>query len=276
MATAAKMLGKKGGDKAATKKASEKKAEVSTPDLIKETSTLCEKLTKVKALNLARKLSDDIEFNYFKLGGVMSVMQANGFWDDSVGPDDEKYDSFKVFMETEYGMPYRKGMYLIQIYNNLVESGVSWDDVKDIGWTKLKEISGFITPENVDEWRERALSMTTIQLIEYIKALDASGGENKEQALDDSSKSTTITFKVHEDQKQTIQDAVTKSMKENKTEFQSVGIEYICMGYLEGKVGKIKKVEKPLIDVIKNTDIEELFGVIEAVFPQYDIMVTEK
>lgn len=59
-------------------------------------------------------------------------------------------------------------MYWVGIYNDLAESGVSWEKVKEFGWTKLKEIAGVLTQDNVDEWVDIAKQQTTLQLMQTV------------------------------------------------------------------------------------------------------------
>lgn len=298
----AKMLGKSGGKKAAEPKTEEspvqettneepeakaqqetkiptktaKKSEAKTPevlgkDLIAEASQEIETLKKEEALKMAKELIDQADFNYFKLGGVLSVIQANEWW-KGMG-----YEKFQNFMSTEYNMPYRKGMYLVQIYNGLVEAQVPWEKVKALGWTKLKELSGILTLDNVDEWVKTASKLSTIQLIEYIKQQNAP--EPGSTAPTSVSEITTVTFKVHEDQRQTINDALDKAKSESNTDVNTVALEHICMSYLEGKLGK--KTVSPKFDP-KTADLSEIFHtrtpeeimeVFEKVFPDLDVTI---
>lgn len=294
MGTTAKMLAKdkketakktaaKTEEKAEAKKAPAKKADTKAAanDLIVKTTQEVETLTKKKALTLARKMVEETNFNAFKLGGVLSAIQANDFWQGEKDTDGAEYETFKAFMLGEYGLNYRKGMYLIGIYNSLVEAGIPWDKVKDVGWTKLKELAQVFVPgmsdEDVDAWIDRANSMSTINLIEYIKNMDSEGGgddEGGESDGDDSGKLSTMTFKVHSDQKDTITQALDKAMKDNKTDATSVALDYICMEYLEGASGK-KKVakQKDLATMLKEAGAEKAFEAIGEIYDEYDITV---
>ena len=290
--TTAKMLSKNAkddankdtsmGSKAKTpvKKTSAKKtAPKKNQDVIIVTSQEVETLTKVKALTMAAALVEAAGLNEFKIGGVLSVIQANAFWEGTNDKDGTPYDSFKDFVESEYGLQYRKAMYWVAIYNHLVESGVEWAKVADVGWTKLKEIASIITPENVDEWVTRCKELTTIQLIEFIKAYDADSNSGDESGDEDSgtkSSTTNMSFKVHSDQRETIQAALDKAMKAGSTDVATVALEYVCMNYLEGSVGKVKKAAPPsLKDVVEGADLEELLNIIGEQHPEYDITVTE-
>lgn len=256
--------------KAAAKKATVKKAAVKQVDLIVETATNLETLKKKDAFKMVGELVESVDYTYFQLGGVLSVIQSNEWFLD------EGYETFKAFVETNYGINYRKAVYLVAIYNGLVESEVEWKKVKDLGWTKLKELAAILTPDNVDEWVKQAKSMTVLQLIEYIKeqkagSLDSSGSDMSSE----SSKVTTMTFKVHEDQKEIIKAAVDKGKEEAETEFDAVALEAICLTYINSgspkKAGKQKSLKALMKDSGNWEEVLETFG---EIWPEVDITVT--
>ena len=142
-------------------------------DLVHEIENMKEK----QALELVGTLAEQTEVTFFKLGGVLSVIQANGWF--------APYNSFREFVEKKHGIHYRKAVYWTDIYNKLAEAKVPWDKVKYIGWTKLKEIAGVITTDNVDEWVKIAKENNTISLIETVKAHLNS---DKQVALEDQTK----------------------------------------------------------------------------------------
>lgn len=216
--------GKKGGKKKDVALAP-KDGEVLDHDVIQDAVHIIENLKKEPALKLIQDLIEQGDVTEFKLGGVLSLVQANGWY--------APYASFHEFVENEHGLHYRKATYLIDIYNRLGQSGVPWSKVKSIGWTKLKEIAKVLTVENVDEWVQIANSSNTLTLIDTVKAhlaKDAPKGE-QEQA---SKTVTTKTFKVHEDQKATIEAALSKARDQGKTSVDTVALELICMDYLGG------------------------------------------
>ncbi|NIT54895.1 MAG: hypothetical protein GWN00_01205 [Aliifodinibius sp.] len=238
-----------------------------------------EALTKTKALTLARELLEAKGSNDFRLGGVLSVIQANDYWSGTADKNGEKYDTFRRFMEEEFGLVYRKGMYLISTYNHLVDSGVPWATVENVGWTKLKEIAPIINLENVDEWVQRCADMTTNQLIEYIKSLKAA----KKTTPKETSDITTMTFKLHSDQRETVTEALDKAKEFNGTDVNAVALEYICMQYLEGGAGKIK--QKPMtpeqfmesLDSEDESMFEKLMNLIDAKYgADYNISIAPK
>lgn len=236
-------------------------------DLIVKTAKEVETLKEDKAFKMVPQLLNNIDHDYFKLGGVLAVIQSNGWFMD------KGFENFRSFVESECGMAYRKSMYLIQIYNGLVESGVKWEQVKHLGWTKLKELAGILTPDNVDEWVGLAENMTVLQLQEHIKEVSSgSSAKSEKESVDDAKKTTTITFKVHADQKDTIKEALEKCKHETGTEADSVAIEHICLDFLGGE-SKLAKVPT-LKELMSGKSPEEVLEAFGEVFPDVELSAT--
>jgi len=227
------------------------------------------KLDAATAIAAVPALLDGADENYFRLGGVLSAISANKFYET------KGYDTFKSFVEHEYNIQYRKAMYWIQIYDNLIESSVPWNKVKDIGWTKLKELSGILTLDNVDEWVQRAKNSTTLQLIEAIN-LAKSGSLEKsgiEPVDEHKSEVTTFTVKVHADQKTLIREAIDKAKQEAQTDYDGVALEAICMNYMSGgNVGKPAALETMLAKFTP----EDVLLALEKAFPSLEIVAKVK
>jgi len=246
------------------------------PDLIAKSATVIEKLTKDKAFAMVTQLLDDSDFNLFKVGGALAVIQDNGWYND------EGFSSLKEFVESRYDMEYRKAMYWIAIYKALVESGVPWTSVKGLGWSKLRLIASVLTLENVDEYVELAKDMTQRQLAEYVKSqkkgsLDSNKTDDDsepttQQAVADAKKVTTMTFKVHEDQKEIIREAIDTAKNDADTEFDTVALEAICMSYISGNGGA--QLKQPLEAAMKKAGYAGVFDVFETLWPDIELSVT--
>ena len=242
-------------------------------DLIVNVAHQVENLKEEKAFKLVPQLLDSIDKDYFMLGGVLSSIQAQGWYMD------KSYENFRAYVETECGIQYRKAMYLISIYNGLVNSGVSWSKVSDLGWTKLKELAGILSPENVDEWVGYAKDMTTLQLQEYIKQKSANavaGGDapttQTAAKVDEIKKSvTTMTFKVHPDQKETVKAALDKAKHETGTTVDTVALEHIALDFLSGT--KLKSLPT-LKELMTGKSAEEVLEVFGEVFPNVALEAT--
>jgi len=222
-----------------------------------------ENLTREQAFAAVQPLIDTVDYSYVRLGGVLAVIRDHEWWRDA------KCESFKELLEKQFGMRYRKGAYLIQIYEDLINSGVEWDQVKSLGWTKLKEISPVLTKDNTAEWVDKAHGLTVLQLHDVVgkfteQALVASGTKLE----DVQTTTTTITFKVHVDQKETIRLAVEKARKEANTEYDAVALEAICINYLAG--GKVTK-PKSLKALLEKHNPEEILHTIGEIWPDIEI-----
>lgn len=238
-------------------------------DLIVMTAHEVENLKEDKAFKLVSTLLDSGSMSDFKLGGVLSAIQHQGWYMD------RGHENFRAYVEAECGIAYRKAMYLISIYNGLVESGVKWDQVKHLGWTKLKDLAPILTVETVDDWVAHAEQMTVLQLQEYIKAQSAGTASADAPAASTAAaavKTTTMTFKVHEDQKATVKEAIAKAKHETGTDVDTVALEHICLDFLGGQ-SKLAKVPT-LEELMKGKSAEEVLLAFGEVFPDVEISAT--
>jgi Mg/Co/Ni transporter MgtE len=165
-------------------------------------------------------------------------------------------------------------MYLIQIYTGLVESGVAWEKVKHLGWSKLKELANILAPDNVDAWVALAEQVTVLQLQEQIKEATkgSSAGDSPEAPETADTKTTTMTFKLHEDQKVTIREALDKAKHESGTEHDAVALEAICLDFLGGS-SKLKAVPS-LKSLMEGKSVEEVLEAFGEVFPDVELTAT--
>jgi hypothetical protein len=260
------------------------KAKVAKNDLFVEVASEVEHLTKAKAFSMVSTLLEDVESNHFRLGGVLSRIQEQSTEDDAWLSGQT---SFRDLVQETFGLHYRKAMYLIDIYRNLVEKQIPWESVKGLGWTKLKELAKVLTPKNVDGWAKRAEKMTVLQIIESVKKAMAKGGSDAK--MGDPSTVSTMTFKVHEDQKDVIRKALDKIKKATKTEFDTVALHNMSAAYLGNAItvevveAEAKEAKEPtkkdklasLTTLMTELGHKEVLGVFEKVFPKIDLEVTE-
>lgn len=220
-------------------------------DLVHEIETMKED----EARHMVASLNNETEMTLFKLGGVLSLIQANGWY--------QPYASFREYVEKDVGMHYRKATYWSAIYNHLAESKVPWEKVKGIGWTKLKEIAEVLTIENVDDWVKIASQQTTLQLIETVKAHKQ---KDSPKAIEDQTSKTvtTKTFKVHEDQKETIEAAIAKAKEDSGTPHDTAALEFICLDFMNSQ-SMAKKLQ--------TMGLEAALDALEKAFPNTNISV---
>lgn len=239
-----------------------KKKTEKTGNLILDIAKEVESMSKQKALNEAAKLAENIEVEYFRLGGVLKLISENSWF--------EGFEDFGKFVFENFGFQYRKAQYLITIYTNLVTKQIPWDKVSHLGWTKLKDLAPIITPENVDEWAAKAEKCTVLELQALLKASQGPEGEAT-PAAKVTDEFTKVTLKFKPDQLDTYNQAIAKGKGELKTEFDAVVVENILGGYLGGNSGIAQKFD--LDQVIKDTGFEPLLTRVAELFPEYDIEV---
>lgn len=198
-----------------------------TGNLIHDVAVEIEHLTKTKALNQADKLAEDIEANYFKLGGVLKLILSQQWY--------EGFASFDAFVLEKFGFQVRKAHYLIQIYTNLVDKQIPWEKVSGLGWTKLKDLAPILTLENLDEWIAKASNVTVMELQAMIKA--SLGQGQGESSSSTTSNTVTLKFKLHSEQAESVQTALAKAKGELSTDFDNVALAGICTGYLANASG---------------------------------------
>ncbi len=222
------------------------------------------KLSAEEAVAKVAALLDAADQNYFHIGGILSRISAEQLFKGA------GFKNFNEFVETIYGMKRRKAWYWIRIYDDLIESGVPWNKIKDVGWTKLRDLAAILTLENVDEWVQRALSYTRLQLKEAIAKAKAGSLATSGITPTDDEKSnvTTYSVKMHQDQKTLIEEAIEKALIEAKTEFKGVALEAICMNYLSG--GNVSEPTS-LTAVVEKYSPEEVLTALESVFPEFEI-----
>ena len=219
-----------------------KEGEIVEADVLQDMVHEIENLKEGEALAAIGQLTEQTEMTFFRLGGILSLVQSNQWY--------TPYATFRAFVEQEHGIGYHKATYFIQIYNCLVESGVPWDKVKTVGWTKLKEIAKVINNDNVDDWVKLASSQNTITLIDTVKKHLAQGAPT---AIEDQTSKTvtTKTFKVHEEQKLVIEAAINKAKEATGTQVDTAALEFICLDYMGGMSLK-DKIAKLGMDAAAN------------------------
>lgn len=261
-------------------------------DQLAETCAAIESLDAKEAVALGKDMIESKEFNEFKIGGVLALIDINSYWKESGA------ESFKEFVEKHYNFQYRKATYLMKIYNSMVDSGVEWSQVGHLGWSKLKEICEKLTLSNVDVWVKIAEENTVVNLIEEVKKRDADGNlktPRPDKDVTDTPQVSTRTFKLHVEQKETVNEAVSKAKSELDTEHDNAAITHVAELYLQGKLGKRSaapaKAEKatPWQEQIRNLVIEagdddearlsviqEAGELLAELYPELDINVVMK
>lgn len=250
-------------------------------DLIVDRVHEIENLTKADALTRVDELEDRHEMTYFEIGGVLSVIWKNGWFDP--------YSSFDEWVENKTAMRRAKARALIQIYDAIANSGVTWEQVKHIRWTKPRAIARVLTKENASHWIELASNHLRMELKALVKNHLAATGTKIAGA---SNPTHVKTFKFHDDQHDTVEAAIEKAKKSSGTPYDSAALEFVCLDYLGGqtKAQRLRAVgpvsgAKAVIDAyagealnafVKSVGVEKLLQAISDAAPNLDIGVLDK
>ncbi len=178
----------------------------------------------------AKEYLDEGGFAYFKLGGVLTRIEEND-WKGN-------HETFRDYVESAIGVGYHKARRLIAIYTGLLEMGVPWEKLAPIGWSKTILLLDVMDAKNADGWIAKAISMTYLQLGEDIKAYKKSQESGQPETPTTVS---TKTFKLHADQKASVEAALDKAKQEAPTEYDSVALEHLCQTYLSPGASKPKE-----------------------------------
>lgn len=230
-----------------------------------------EKLTQQEAITQMRELHLQGGLNDFKLGGVLCVIYENKYWKGTA------HANFKDFVTEELGVNYFKATYLIRIYRVMVECSISLEKVTSIGWSKMKELLEVIKPDNVDHWLKLASESTVVQLramVEASKASFAKGPADDEGESKPKSNVTSITFKVHEDQKDIIQSAIDTAKHIQETEFDNVALEAVCLSFLAAPAEAVV-AEVDLAAEFRKLGPIEVLTLFDTIWPEYEVSLNK-
>jgi hypothetical protein len=119
-------------------------------------------LSKDQVLQLLSFLTERINRNFIMMGGLLYTIRKNKWFDP--------YATFAEFCDTLVGIQYRKSMYLIQIYEALMTNKIPFDEVANLGFTKLTLLSAHLNEHNYKTMIEWAAGLTTQEIEDELKA----------------------------------------------------------------------------------------------------------
>lgn len=228
-------------------------AEIVSADPLADMVHEIENLTEDEAKDRLSNLTNTTEASFFKMGGVLSVIQQKGWFGG--------HATLKDYVEKEHGINYRRAMYWIAIYRNLVEADVPWEKVQGLGWTKLTVIAEVLTVTNVDMWVEQAKTKTVLQLADLVKNSKAPQlTDGTTEKVTDEVK--TKTFKLHPGQKETVEIALDKAKKDSNTTVDTVALEAICLDYISAP---------SLAQKLKQVGLDAAIAALKQAFPDLSI-----
>ncbi|MFO1157289.1 MAG: hypothetical protein U1E60_00465 [Reyranellaceae bacterium] len=234
--------------------------EVFGPDLLVKAAHEIESLTAERAHVLVGELADTSDFNAFKLGGVLAKIHAEKWYAS------EGYSDFKSYVASRHGFKPRKAFYLVQIYNAIASLRLSWNELKPIGWTKLKEIAPVIDEGNAAEWLARAAmpGMTVSRLHGLVLACrDDLAGRLGRAPVD---RTTIMSFTFTDEQLEVTASALARAKEAMGTDQDSVALQHIASGYLGAW-------DTDAEQHLKSIGLIEALSLLERCFPEADLKI---
>jgi hypothetical protein len=233
-------------------------------------------------------LALDVGNNYFLIGGLLSIVTSKSLFTQW------GFEKFKDWVHAETDFELRKAQHLIRNYNRVVDLDIPFSAFQNIGWTKISMLLKVLSQENVRQWVEKAKALDIDSLAKEIKEARAKETSDDSSVTEGGAKTKQKLFKFHDDQYDTVQNALDLMKEQLPTEHENVAVEHICALYVTGQLGgdeavtpqptskdaivaMIADLFQALKDLDGETDTtiwEEVLPPIEEIFPDTLIEVT--
>lgn len=197
-----------------------------------------------------RALRSQAEETYWELSTVMHEVYQNSLY-QAWG-----FDKWHDYVEQELDFTPRKAQYLIGIqdwFGKMPPNVQKW--VRELGWSKAKELVGVVTAQNAAEWKKKIEGKSVREIIDMVKGSkvkgEGDGGEPGEGAEETSKK---MSFTLFPAQFENVERAVEKAKKMADSEKPGHAIDLICTDFLATN-GAIDSVKDYLAKVEKQTGV---------------------
>lgn len=141
------------------------------------------------------------------------------------------FKTFQEYVESdEVNFQLRKAQYFIKIWHWFGDlSDEARAKLREIGWSKLKELVGVVTEENVDEWVAKAMEMTVPQLAlerkKHLALLDGEDGSGGGDVV------KRVTFQLFDDQSDVVESALELAKAMSESDKKGNLISLICQDF---------------------------------------------
>jgi len=196
------------------------------------------------------------------------------------------FENWRDYVEKELDFRVRKAQYLVSIFDwfgDMKPNVQKW--IKELGWTKAKELVSIVTAENAAEWKKKLVGKSVKEIVDLIKGGGGEddgeeGGEGEgggegggegsgESSGADDSKPTKMSFTFFAPQRLNVDKALEKAMEMGETDKPGHAMDLICTEFLSTNVGiddleayldKIQKVTGVRLVAFAAEEDEVVFG----------------
>ena len=193
-----------------------------------------------KAREDLRQIEDARGKYAFAHGGILKRIRDEG-WCKACG-----YPSFSQFLDKQ-GIAKSTAYAHIELYERITDSGVSWADVKSVGWTKVRYLARHLTEDNIAVWIKLASELTVVELRQLLEKQDQDAiyalGAKASTQVDtsgvdlfpvpkESKQKHRFSVPLHEDQWETVETALKIAKTQTESPYDNVALEMICLNFL--------------------------------------------
>lgn len=167
----------------------------------------------------------------------------------------QPYRSMKDYLLTEVDYSERKAHYLSQIFDKFQTELQILNEVKDVGWSKLKEVVDVVTKSNWEEWYQLALELSTKELKAKVKEEKIKLGLIAAPSPEDLKTEQTkrVTFALFPDQESTVNKALDTAREMTESDNKSELISLICTDFLAGNANASGDSTYDILSRLENT-----------------------
>lgn len=188
------------------------------------------------AISVLNRLAENVNSSYYDIGCILYNLKENDIYKTM---DGNKYYSdghtlWKRFCEDKLNISYRTAQYWLNLYHYFDKMGVSKDRIKNIGWSKAKELIDLTDDTNVLERAIKVAEEGTIQdlkaHIAIVESMSERIGEDNREVV----KSKKLTFVYYEAAADAITEILEQAAKENNGSV-SEALFQICIEWQQNK-----------------------------------------
>ncbi len=130
-------------------------ADIILPDILFDISSKIESIgSEAQALSIADELHTTEALTYFELGGILCRIRNKKWFGEHV--------TFRELCEKRFGMCARNARYLINTHTWVIKANLTWPQIEDVAWSKMRLLPSNIDPSIAEEWIEKARLLTHI------------------------------------------------------------------------------------------------------------------
>jgi hypothetical protein len=197
-------------------------------------------------------------------GELLYEVNENGYWRDWTFVDEDgeerPFMNIDEYFQAEVGMSRRTAFYIISIYRTfVVELALDEELLKNLEWSKAKEVVSVISKDNAEEVFDKISKMSVSQVKKWVKEEKGAAAGGKSGAAGASTGGTTVTksFKLAPEQAETIEKALEIAGKITGSDKPAANLDAICTEYISssmaaGAVDVVVELEK-VLDAVQRT-----------------------